>query len=99
MQRFLLLYSGPPTPPTATHERWPAWFNKVGGALVDIGSPMANGVVLHPDGSTSGDADPLRGYSLIEAESRDEALELLRDHPLLAAGPDYRIQLFEVPKK
>ena len=99
MQRFLLLYKGPPTPPTATHEGWPEWFGKVGAALTDIGSPMVNGVVLHPDGSTSDDADPLRGYSLIEAESRDEALRLLHDHPLFAAGPEYRIELFELPSK
>jgi hypothetical protein len=99
MQRFLLLYKGPPTPPTATHEGWPEWFGNVGGALVDIGSPMANGVVLHPDGSTSEDADPLRGYSLIEAESMDEALELVRDHPLLTADLEYRIELFDHPRK
>jgi hypothetical protein len=99
MKRFLMLYSGPPAPPDASHEGWPEWFDKAGGAVVDVGSPMANGVVLHADGSTSDQAAPLRGYGLIQAEDRDEAIELVRDHPLLAAGPGYTIELFEVPRK
>jgi hypothetical protein len=41
MMRFLLLYSGPPTPPDSSHEGWPEWFSKVGDALVDLGSPTA----------------------------------------------------------
>jgi hypothetical protein len=40
MKRFLLLYSGPPAPPDATHEGWREWFAKIGDALVDLGSPM-----------------------------------------------------------
>jgi hypothetical protein len=99
MKRFLVLYSGPPAPPNPSHAGWPEWFSKIGDALVDSGSPMANGVVLRADGSTSDEAAPLRGYGLIQAEGRDEALELLRDHPLLAIDPAYTIELFEVPRK
>jgi hypothetical protein len=99
MERFLLLYKGPPAPPGASHEGWPEWFRGIGDALVDLGSPMKNGVVLHADGSTSGDATGLRGYGVIQAEGRSEALDLLRDHPLLALGNDYTIEMFEVPKK
>jgi hypothetical protein len=97
MKRFLLLYCGPPPPPNPSHEGWPEWFHKIGGALVDRGSPMANGVVLHADGSTRDESAPLRGYGLIQAEGRDEALELVRDHPLLALGSEYTIEIFEVP--
>jgi hypothetical protein len=97
VKRFLLIYSGPPTPPDATHEGWPEWFRKTGDGLVDAGSPTVNGVVLHPDGSTK-DAEGVNGYSMIQAEDRAEALELLRDHPLLALD-DYTIKVFEVPRK
>jgi hypothetical protein len=99
MKRFLLIYSGPPTPPDPTHEGWPEWFAKIGDALVDAGSPMANGVVVRADGSTSDEAAPLNGYSLIQAEDRSEAVELVRDHPLLAFDPKYTIEIFEVPRK
>ena len=99
MKRFLLLYTGPPTPPDASHEGWPEWFEAIGDALVDLGSPMANGVVLHADGSTSDDAAGLNGYSVIQAEGRSEALDLVRAHPLLARGGEYAIEVFEVPKR
>jgi len=92
MKGFLLLYSGPPTPPDASHKGWPEWFGKLGDALVDVGSPMANGVVLHADESTSDDASRLNGYSVIQAERRS-------DHPLLVLGREYTIERFEVPKK
>ena len=80
MKRFLLLYKGPPTPPQASHGGWPEWFTEIGDGLVDLGSPMANGVVVH-------------------ADDRSEALDLVRDHPLLALGSEYAIEVFEVPKK
>jgi hypothetical protein len=99
MKRFLLLYTGPPTPPGASHEGWPEWFRAIGDALVDVGSPARNGVVVHADGSTSDDATGLNGYSVIQAEGRSEALELLRGHPLLALGGDWVIEMFEVPKR
>jgi hypothetical protein len=99
MKRFLMLYSGPPTPPNPSHEGWPEWFRKIGDALVDRGSPMANGLVLHADGSTSDDTASLRGYGLIQAEGRHAALDLVRDHPLFGAGSEYTIELFEVPDK
>jgi hypothetical protein len=99
MKRFLVIYSGPPTPPDATHEGWPEWFGRLGDALVDVGSPMTNGVVVRSDLSTTEDAAPLNGYSVIQAADRNGALELLRDHPLLAPGSGYTIELFEIPRK
>jgi hypothetical protein len=34
MKRFVLVYSGPPAPPDATHEGWPEWFGRIGDALL-----------------------------------------------------------------
>ena len=99
MKRFLLIYSGPPTPPDASHAGWPEWFERLGDALVDAGSPMTNGVVVRPDGSTTEDAARLNGFSIIQAADRDAARELVRDHPLLAPGSEYTIEMFEVPRK
>jgi hypothetical protein len=58
-----------------------------------------HGVVLHADGSTSDEAARLNGYSIIQAEGRSEALELVRDHLLLALGSEYTIEMFELPRK
>ncbi len=99
MKSFMLLYSGPATPPGASHEGWPEWFDGVGEKLVDMGSPMVEGFVVHSDGTTTDTAAGLNGYSIIQAADRDEALRLVKDHPLLRLGSDYSIEIFEVPRK
>jgi hypothetical protein len=96
---YLLLYNGPATPPDASHEGWPEWFQRAGDKLVDLGSPMARGFVVDRDGTTSSTAAPLNGYSIVRAEDTDDLLELVRDHPFLAGGPEYRIEIFEVRMK
>lgn len=99
MKKFILLYKGPATPPGASHEKWPAWFNKLGDKLVDMGSPMDNGLVLHGDGSSSDSAIDLNGYSIIQAENMDDVISLVKDHPFLSPGKgEYSIVIFEVPK-
>jgi hypothetical protein len=67
--------------------------------LVDIGSPMTNGFVVRSDGTTTDTATSLNGYSIIRAEDRDDALDLVKDHPFLALGDEYTIEAFEVPNK
>jgi hypothetical protein len=99
MKSVILLYKGPATPPAASHEGWPEWFQSIGDKLVDMGSPMANGFVIHSDGTTSETASSLNGYSIIRAEDRDEALDLVKSHPFLGLGPEYTIEVFEVPRK
>jgi hypothetical protein len=86
MKSFMLMYRGPATPPDASHQGWPEWFGRLGDRLIDIGSPMI------------GDGD-LNGFSIVRATDRDEVLELVRDHPFLAAGPEYVIDVYEVPRK
>jgi hypothetical protein len=99
MKKFMLLYHGPATRPGASHEGWPEWFQRAGDKLVDMGSPMANGFVVHSDGAPSGGAASLNGYSIVQVGDRGEALDLAKDHPFLALGAEYTIEIFEVPKK
>jgi hypothetical protein len=98
MKQFIVFYKGPPTPPDASHAQWPVWFNKAGDHLVDRGSPMKNGLVLHKDGSTSASGTSLNGYSILQAENPDEILDLLKDHPFLTLGTDeFTVEVFELP--
>ena len=99
MKKFMLLYKGPATPPGASHDKWPAWFNKIGDNLVDIGSPMENGLVLRSDGSTNDSPTNLNGYSIVQAENINEVQRLVKDHPFLSPGNgEYRVEIFELPK-
>jgi len=97
MKKYILLYKGPATPPGVSHEKWPAWFAKIGGNLVDRGSPMTNGFALRSDGSESDSTSSLNGYSIIQAEDRNAAKQMVKDHPYLALeGDDYSVEVFEL---
>lgn len=99
MKKYILLYKGPATPPKASHEKWPAWFDKIGDQLVSIGSPMDNGFVLHGDGSKDDFATNLNGYSIIQARNINTVKSLLKDHPYLAQDSDeFTIEIFELAR-
>jgi hypothetical protein len=67
--------------------------------LVDRGSPLQNGLILHKNGSTSDSPTNFNGYSIIQAENLDETLSFLKDHPLLTLGTDeFTVELFELPR-
>jgi hypothetical protein len=97
--KYLLLYKGPTTPPDASHAAWPDWFNRIGDALVDVGSPMQNGQSVRGDGWARESAASLNGYSIIEASDMEAAQALLTNHPLFEAGDEYTIEIYEVPRK
>lgn len=99
MKKYMLLYKGPATPPDASHDEWPAWFNKVGDQLVDKGSPMAHGVALHRDQAPSDSATNLNGYSIIQVETISDAIRLVKDHPYLSLGNgEYSVEIFELAR-
>ena len=96
MKRFMLLYGGPTTPPDATHEGWPEWFDQLGDKLVDRGAPLTDGAVVHGDGST-GSETRLNGYSIIQAEDIDHVRSLVENHPFLMHGLEYSIEVYSLP--
>lgn len=67
-------------------EAWGEWLGSMGSAVVDKGEAFkAGGKKLTAQGVE--EADPyLNGYSIIEAKDYDEALQLVKDNPMLAAG-------------
>ena len=88
MSRFLVLYSAPmsareqmesttPEQRQAGMELWQAWAAKAGPAIVDLGAPLDDGMMVG-DGEAYGDAG---GYSILEADSEQAVVALLRDHP------------------
>jgi hypothetical protein len=86
MPTYMLIYTGPPTPPDAAHAGWREWFESLGANLIDSGSPMLGNPAMK-----------LNGFSLVRAEDRDEVAELLRTHPL--TGSEWTIEVFELPAK
>ena len=101
MKQYLVLAFSAPGEQPENHEAggsmedWGAWMKEQGENVIDMGSPLANGV----EGSISGgfneikpDQWPAQGYMMIQAEDMAAAQELMKDSPL---GPDMPMRLFE----
>ncbi len=95
MANYLLVYhGGTPMDDNATAEQrqavmaaWAAWFQKVGGGIVDVGNPIGRSWTLSPQGTTEdGGANPATGYSVITADSMQAALDLTVGCPHLEQG-------------
>jgi hypothetical protein len=93
MTKFLLAYHGGGANPTSPEEgqaemdRWMTWFGNLGAAVVDGGNPISRAWTVEAAGTTdNGGANPLSGYSILEAPSMDAALEMAKGCPVLVHG-------------
>ena len=105
MTKFMFVYHAPMSPADAAPPdpeqmqevmgQWMAWAGKVGGGMVDFGTPLANGVRVAADGGTSPSTREVAGYSIIEADDLDAALALAKDHPHLNMPGGCEIEVHE----
>jgi len=90
---YLLAYHGGGMP-DSDEERasvlasWNAWYERLGEAVVDPGNPVAQTRTIDADGSVTDDhgPDPVSGYTIIEADDIDAAVDMAMDCPILANG-------------
>jgi len=68
------------------------WAKKCGSALVDLGSPLGNAISIS---KSSASASDVVGYSILQAESSEEAQKLLDGHPHLGWNKACEIELHE----
>ena len=104
MNRYIFIYHAPMTPAEATPPtpeqmnavmaQWNEWAGRVGDGLVDFGTPLAGGVRVSPDG-TAPSTREVAGYSIIEAQDLDAAVELARSHPHLQMPGGCEIEVHE----
>ena len=59
---------------------WKAWYEGTGGAVVDLGAPLDKSTTL-TGGASAPEKTAITGYSILQAESVDEAVGLLQAHP------------------
>jgi hypothetical protein len=93
MAKFVLAYHGGGMPETEAEQAevmaaWGTWFGGLGESVLDRGSPIVVAKTVSSDGSTrdGGGANPLSGYSLVEADSLESAVEIAKGCPVLATG-------------
>ena len=102
MKNFIVLYHMPmaamanasPEDMKNSMEPWMAWASKCGSALVDFGTPLANGQKLSKSGNSSSDKNVI-GYSILQAENIEGAIALLQGHPHLEFADSCEIEVHE----
>ncbi|MCE7739532.1 MAG: hypothetical protein KAX33_07695 [Candidatus Lokiarchaeota archaeon] len=106
MKKFLVTYHAP----VSFHEKmrnatpevhqkmiqaWMSWAQENKSNLVDFGTPLANGKSLSKDGTSPGNKE-LSGYFIFQAESIDEAVILLKNHPHLLSDDSCTLEIHEL---
>ena len=79
---------------------WMAWVEKIGDGLVDLGTPLGSGQKITSSGVSDSDT-AVTGYSILQADSMDAAVAMLKDHPHLqwVAGCDSEVhECMPLPK-
>ena len=89
MSRFLVTYHGggmpsDPAQAAAARNAFGEWVARSGKAVIDPGAPIRPAAQV-ANGAARPEA-PMGGYSVIEADSVEEAVALLRSHPFVARG-------------
>jgi len=92
MANYVFAYHGgrkPDTPEEGAElmARWKAWLEGLGDAVVNPGTPLGMSKTISADGVTDdGGPNPLMGFSIIQAENMDAALEMAKACPHLEIG-------------
>ncbi|HZV27848.1 MAG TPA: YciI family protein [Acidothermaceae bacterium] len=104
MAKFIYIYRGPaaamsdltPEQGALRMAAFGAWMDKVGPALVDVGSPFGSGASVRDDG-TEGSAGDLLGYTIVEADDLAAAKAFTDGLPFLSGSDgDCVVEIFEL---
>ena len=92
MPKFMFAYHGggmPETPEEGARmmAAWNDWYSAMGDALADGGSPVGQSLtgskrVVASDGG----ANPLSGYTVVQADTIEAACEMAKGCPMIADG-------------
>jgi hypothetical protein len=86
MANYVFIYRPPQNSASAPSEEafaaWTAWFERIGGSVVDRGAPVFDRSSL---GSAPTDT-VLGGYSLVRADDLEAAVALAKGCPILERG-------------
>jgi hypothetical protein len=97
MARFLITYHGGGPMPADPQMReqmlnaFTAWAASVGDKMIDPGAPLGPAKTVTSVGVTDGEPGGVGGYTLLDADSLDDAVELVRNHPFVSRGGTLRV--------
>jgi hypothetical protein len=104
MAKYLLAYHGGGMPETEEEQAkvmaaWGVWMEQLGDKMVDPGNPIGQTRTIGSDGAVSegGGKNPVSGYSIISADSLDEAVKAAGSCPVVASGGSVEVaETFDV---
>lgn len=77
-------------------EAWMAWFGELGDKLVDGGNPFNDGgQAVEKDQVTTIENYPASGYSIVKANSMDDAVEMAKGCPMLDHSAKGAVRVYE----
>lgn len=97
MAKFLVTYHGGgemPADPGVREEMlkaFAAWASGVGDKMADPGAPLGPAKVVGRDGVKDAEPGGAGGYTVLSADTLDEAVDLVRDHPYVSRGGTLRV--------
>lgn len=98
MKNYVYLYYNDGTNQESSEEAgkaWMAWFEKLGDKVVDIGNPFnTGGKAVEKSGVSTIENWPATGYSIVKADSLDDAAEWAKDCPVLEE-PKGAVRVYE----
>ncbi len=92
MPKFIFAYHGGKKPESEddaakTMAAWTDWFEGLGPAVVDMGAPVGQSWTADSKGvAETGGANPISGYSLIQAPDMVTAVKYAKDCPMVKNG-------------
>ncbi len=103
MAKYLITYHGGGEMPADPKMReqmtkaFAAWAAGVGEKMIDPGAPLGPAKTVTSDGVKDGEPGGVGGYTLLSADSLDEAVELVRNHPFVSRGGTLRVSQAVTP--
>ena len=91
MSNFVFAYTGgamaeTPEAQEAAMQAWMGWFGTLGDAVVEVGNPFGASIAVQADGSPAPTRAALGGYSVVQADSLEDAAALAKGCPVLEGG-------------
>lgn len=86
MGKYVYIYYAGSDTDAGDNEAWGQWFGELGEKLIDGGNPFnAGGQAVHQGGIMAVNEKLVTGYSIISANTMEEATELAKGCPLVAS--------------
>jgi hypothetical protein len=98
MAKFVYLYTGGQSNDTPESQEqamaaWGGWLEGLGAALTDFGNPFGASATVNANGTSDGSPINGSGYSIVEADSLQDAIAKTKGCPVLDGGGT--VEVFE----